>query len=879
MSAKNLFCRSSDLTNEASVESFFVLRLLAELGYDDKEIKTKEAIQQLAVPKGSGKELYKPDFVLVSAGKPRWLIDAKATTERIEQYTYQCAGYALQINRKYADRPCRYYMLTNGLLTRVYLWDQEEAQLSLRFEDFVKGNVRFAALRKLLGATVAREGWPQPAPIAKTHTLRRPEMDVVKRAFTRCHRIIWKGEKMSKEAAFLGFAKLLFVKLWEDRRLRDDPSHLAAIGRGDPLPGDVVRFSSQWIKEQEVNDPSPVDGILFRQLVQQIESEIVQLKRKRIFEPNEGLGISPGTIKQVVSLLEDFYLFGIDEDLNGRMFESFLTATMRGQDLGQYFTPRSIVKLMTRLAAPIASRETVERVLDGCCGTGGFLIEVLTEMRRQVYENTSLTTPERKKLLNEVANQAIFGIDAGRKPPVARISRINMYLHGDGGSRVYMADALQVPPQASEADPVEARNEVVELRKLLETTCFDVVLTNPPFSMDYSDRVPEDHAILLGYTLADHGDGKRRGALRSSVMFLERYWQLLRPGGRLLTVIDDSVLGGKRFDYVRDFIRERFIIRGIISLHGDAFQRAGARAKTSILYLTKRVEEGSAEEQPAAFVYESRYIGLDDVVPKTRESVAARARADAQAEMDEIAESFGEYLAGKKGEWLVPAAKLTGRLDAKFLRPWTVTRLEPTWKEAGVGSSLLEALVDPVEETMTLDPETRYTFVKVTYQGRVERGDQALGKEISYQRLGRTKPGDIVVSHINAVNKAIGVVPEGMGDLLVSNEYTALRVKADVEADPLYLWAVLRSPAVIAEWISSASGVGRHRVDWELLRQQRIPLLDSPKQTRVGDFYRQVLQHEQEIWDLREAAAAELVTLDLSTADAVERLVRAKPPK
>jgi len=136
-----------------------------------------------------------------------------------------------------------------------------------------------------------------------------------------------------------------------------------------------------------------------------------------------------------------------------------------------------------------------------------------------------------------------------------------------------------------------------------------------------------------------------------------------------------------------------------------------------------------------------------------------------------------------------------------------------------------------------------------------------------------------VISHINAVNKAIGVVPDDMADLLVSHEYTALRLKPGVKADSLYLWSVLRSPAVIAEWISSASGVGRHRVDWELLRRQRVPLLPEPEQQQVGTLYRQVLEHEHQIGTLRESAESQLEKLNLGAADAVERLVRAKPPK
>src|SRR4051812_29528536 len=91
----NKFCSSTDLSNEASVESFFVLRLLADLGYADREIWTKQSIQRHRIPKGSRTELYKPDYVLVCDDVPRWLIDAKSTDERIEDYTYQGAGYAL----------------------------------------------------------------------------------------------------------------------------------------------------------------------------------------------------------------------------------------------------------------------------------------------------------------------------------------------------------------------------------------------------------------------------------------------------------------------------------------------------------------------------------------------------------------------------------------------------------------------------------------------------------------------------------------------------------------------------------------------------------------------------------------------------------------
>ena len=93
--AQNKYCKSSDLSNEASVEAFFVLRLLADLGYEDSEIRTKKAIDELKIAKGRKREPYRPDFLLVCKKLPRWIIDAKSVDERIEDWTYQCADLPL----------------------------------------------------------------------------------------------------------------------------------------------------------------------------------------------------------------------------------------------------------------------------------------------------------------------------------------------------------------------------------------------------------------------------------------------------------------------------------------------------------------------------------------------------------------------------------------------------------------------------------------------------------------------------------------------------------------------------------------------------------------------------------------------------------------
>jgi type I restriction enzyme M protein len=136
------------------------------------------------------------------------------------------------------------------------------------------------------------------------------------------------------------------------------------------------------------------------------------------------------------------------------------------------------------------------------------------------------------------------------------------------------------------------------------------------------------------------------------------------------------------------------------------------------------------------------------------------------------------------------------------------------------------------------------------------------------------------VSNISAVYRAICVIPPWAEDLLISREFTILRPKRGRSAvDAHYLWAILRSAAVVAEWLSGATGVGRHRVGWDLLADQRVPLLDSKQQKAVGDFYRKAEDHEVRIAGLYESAREYLAPLELEGETAVDRLARAKPPK
>jgi len=272
-------------------------------------------------------------------------------------------------------------------------------------------------------------------------------------------------------------------------------------------------------------------------------------------------------------------------------------------------------------------------------------------------------------------------------------------------------------------------------------------------------------------------------------------------------------------------------------------------------------------------------VGLDDVVRRTPPSEAEAKRKMAKQEVDEIVEAFDSYQRGESGPWLVEPENLADRLDAKFVQPWSASELEPAWVKAGAASKQLSDLVEPVETSALLKPEQRYAFIRVTYGGRCQRGETRLGREVTYSTVGTAKPGDLVVSSMGAVYKAIGVIQDGMEDLLISSEYTILRVKPGVKVDPMYLWSVLRSPAVTAEWLSGSSGLARHRVGWDVLKTQRVPLLPYTKQREIGNLHRTANKRSMQSEEMTELAGNALSALKLDDMRAKERLERSKPPR
>ncbi|MBO7100483.1 MAG: N-6 DNA methylase [Bacteroidales bacterium] len=867
-------CEKDRLNNEASVEAFFLNRFIDYLKWDDSKVRLKESIETFLVSKGGRKkENYKPDYILLDEyNKPYIVIDAKGTNEDIHDFIHQCSGYSLSLNQE--EESVKYFILSNGLLTELYGWKGGTPILSLSFEDFSNKSDIFRQLITII--TAGKRGNSPGEKKNEYITIKQINKEDAQKIFKKCHKDIWNAEKCGVNFAFMQFVKLIFLKMQSDKIVHEK----YCFPKNSPnmrVKKDDVLFSEYWV-EKNTNDfcLNPVNELQFKSLMDNLEKDIKKKKKKPLFNKDEQIELKAGTIKKIIKNLEKNDLYGIDEDLNGRLFETFLNATMRGNDLGQYFTPRSIVKLGVALADIRVSDEHIDKVIDASCGTGGYLIEAFAQMKARILANNSYSDLKKQELIGRLCSNSIFGIDAAKDPKLARIARINMYLHGDGGSQIYMGDALNKKMSVDLTDSQEFQDEMEEMKDVFKEKTFDVVVTNPPFSMEYTAKDPEQLEILKKYDMAKTDTGFR--SLRAGVMFIERYYGLLNPGGKLITVIDNTILNSDQYSYVRDYIREHFIIKAIISLHGDAFQQSKARVKTSLIYLEKK--QDLSEKQPDVFMTFSTCLGVDDKPITTSQSIIQKEREKAEKEIKKILSDYDRFKRGEKGEWRIPPERVTGKLDVKNCFPLK-GRYVQTWVEKGYEVKRLSDIFTPVEGEFkpSLDGEAEeYKILTIKYDGYCSNEEIRLGADIQGKGT-LVKEGNIVFSQYNAYYGAIGYVSKEYVGSFASSSYIVLNPTDKV--DGIYAWSVLRTTEIRADILDSAVGMGRSPIKWDNIKDVQVPFIKDRKKRkeiacRVEKSWEKIKKAKQEVENVKTELGDIFGT---ETPESLFRFEANKPPK
>ena len=252
-----------------------------------------------------------------------------------------------------------------------------------------------------------------------------------------------------------------------------------------------------------------------------------------VFQKSLNPNIKPDTIKEIVDRLSKLNLSVIESDVKGDAFEYFLKESVSvGNDLGEYFTPRHIVKLMVQLVNPIFG----DKVYDSSCGTGGFLIEAFKHLW-----NKCKHTPENVEILQE---HTIYGREL---TGTAKIAKMNMILAGDGHTHIKQMDSLSKPVKEE----------------------YDVVLTNFPFSQE-----------------TDYGNLYNMNTKDANGVFLKHIIMALKDEGRAGVVCFQGVLYDSKYKDIREYLLKNCNLEVVIKLNRFTFQPY-ANVDTSVLIFTK----------------------------------------------------------------------------------------------------------------------------------------------------------------------------------------------------------------------------------------------------------------------------------------------------
>lgn len=286
---------------------------------------------------------------------------------------------------------------------------------------------------------------------------------------------------------------------------------------------------------------------------------------------------NPQTLRHIIDAIDPLILSTIDTDIKGDAFEYFLEKTTSTEnDLGEYFTPRNVVKTIINLVDP----KFKETVYDPFCGTGGFL----TEAFNYIKENNII---QGKEDLKRLKYNTLYGREI---TTTARIAKMNMILHGDGHSGIQQINTLTNP------DYLLPNGKVKK---------FDVIVTNMPFSQTITRKITENGKAKTENNISPlyyNGIAKNNGDSACVLHCL----RALKEGGRMALVVPEGFLFRKDIANVRKFLLSKAKLQSVISLPQGAFLPYTG-VKTDILYFT---DAHKPNNQKNYWFFEAKNIGV-----------------------------------------------------------------------------------------------------------------------------------------------------------------------------------------------------------------------------------------------------------------------------
>lgn len=337
--------------------------------------------------------------------------------------------------------------------------------------------------------------------------------------------------------------------------------------------------------------------------VENVEKAIVSLlegAKKEwfgVFQPTDKIELKNDHLKVCVSFLEKIKLFNSNLRIIDEAFEYLIPQVSKKKE-GQFFTPRPVEDMVVKMLNP----KGFEFVIDPACGSAGFLLHSVMWIAGGLISGKPI--PENAR---NFAQNKIYGVDFALK--AVKIAKAINLIVGDGKSHVYKDNSLaplawENKTKSGIGDRLSRfPNNLEEDRRNQSNFLFfdfDVLMTNPPFAGTVKER-----DILRLYNLAEK-NGKWVKQIGRHILFLERSFQFVRPGGRMAIVLPQGLLNNTNAEYIRKFVIDEGRILGVIGLHDNTF-KPHTGTKTSVLFLRKYTDEEKDQIQKVRLRYEGEW--------------------------------------------------------------------------------------------------------------------------------------------------------------------------------------------------------------------------------------------------------------------------------
>lgn len=396
------------------------------------------------------------------------------------------------------------------------------------------------------------------------------------------HNVIWGGGGTNNNDVFAVITKLFLCKIYDEKEIRPGNKYEFQVN----YIGNIVESPDALVDRMNVLYKKAESSYLLDEKSDNVAFDKARIKPSKVFYMVQRL--------EGISLTKNVY----GGDLLGSFFEEIVAHGFT-QTKGQFFTPVQLVEFMTELCdiTEHAKRVLVAKpdgrgihrmpnVIDPSCRVGTFLIVYMKSIVKKMYENGTFKAGLSDRALETFeaefsgqthtnwAKRSLFAIENNYDLGLA--AKVNMILHGDGSMNTFVTSGLL--PFSDYC--IQDRPTILEMHEEYQNEKFDIVLSNPPFSLKLTPD--EKKSVEKAFS----------GKLKiSEDLFIERWYQLLRPEqGVFCCVLPESVCDTPTELDTRIYLLSHFKIKAIISLPYLAF-KPYTSVKTCVIYAEKRSTE------------------------------------------------------------------------------------------------------------------------------------------------------------------------------------------------------------------------------------------------------------------------------------------------